>query len=180
MKYALEANEGIVLQYDGVYHNKKKAEIVLTNRNFVCIEKLKGRNNYNVIKYPISQIKVIDGQAKVSVIKDDGDYVLQVQFKTGTEQFSFVCDLFERIKIKQVVNKWTQEISVLLTGQIPENDEENAFVGAVKSTLNSFGVNTKSRESENITKKCIGCMAPITGKKGQTVRCKYCDTNQTL
>lgn len=37
----------------------------------------------------------------------------------------------------------------------------------------------KELESEGRT-RCIGCKAPITGKKGAVAICKYCDTEQTL
>lgn len=30
------------------------------------------------------------------------------------------------------------------------------------------------------TKKCIGCMAPLSGIHGQKIVCKYCDTEQAL
>ena len=31
-----------------------------------------------------------------------------------------------------------------------------------------------------VNKKCISCSAPLIGKKGQVVHCKYCDTDQIL
>ena len=34
--------------------------------------------------------------------------------------------------------------------------------------------------NEKITKKCMSCSAPLSGYRGQTVKCKYCDTEQTL
>mgnify|MGYP003192449862 CR=1 FL=1 len=161
--YSLAANEGIIIQYDGVYHNRKRSEIVLTNQNLICVEANNGmfKTTYNVLKFPVNQIKVVNGQAQISVIKDGGDWTLQVLLKNGTEQFKFSGEL-------------------LLTGKSAENITDTTLIGGVKSVLGTIGINVKSKKAENITSKCIGCMAPLSGEHGQTVRCKYCDTEQTL
>ncbi|MCC8140802.1 MAG: hypothetical protein LIO67_10995 [Lachnospiraceae bacterium] len=57
---------------------------------------------------------------------------------------------------------------------LKREQKKDNFEEAVAST------NKVSSESENVTKKCIGCMAPLSGKKGDYIICKYCDTEQTL
>lgn len=180
--YDLAPNEGIILQYDGVYHNGNQSEIVLTNQNLICVEtnvKLL-KNTYNVLKFPVSQVKIVNGQAQASVIKDRDDWTLQVLMKNGIEKFKFSGEFYERIKKKQVANQWVEQISILLTGKSAERITDTPLVGGVKNVLGSIGINVKSREPENITIKCIGCRALLSGQKGQTVCCKYCDTEQTL
>lgn len=100
--YDLSPNEGIIIQYDGVYHNRKHSEIVLTNQNLICIEANKGmfKTTYNTLKFPVDQIKIINGEAQASVIKNGDDWVLQVLFRNGIENFEFSCDFFERFKKK--------------------------------------------------------------------------------
>lgn len=59
----------------------------------------------------------------------------------------------------------------------------------LKDTIDVFkgtlGIKSKSKatnEPVRVTKKCIGCMSPtpLTGTKGQSIRCRYCDTDQIL
>lgn len=180
--YSLGSSEGIILQYDGVYHNRKLSEIVLTNQNLICIEANRGvfKTTYNTLKYPVNQIKVVNGQAQASVIRDGDDWTLQVLMKNGTEKFRFSGEFYERLKKKQEADRWVEQISLLLTGKSAENIADSSLVGGVKNVLGSIGINVKAKRPENVTAKCIGCMAPLSGQQGQTVRCKYCDTEQTL
>lgn len=39
---------------------------------------------------------------------------------------------------------------------------------------------TRSARSSCLTRKCIGCMAPLSGVIGQRVICSYCDTEQVI
>lgn len=181
-KYSLAPNEGIIIQCDGVNHNGKNSELVLTNYNLICAEANIGifRTTYNVIKFPVNQIKIINGQAQASVIKDGDDWTLQVLMKNSTEKFKFWGEFYERIKKKQEAERWVEQISLLLTGVHAQKSADTTLVGGIKNVLGSIGINVKEKTPEYVTTKCIGCMAPITGQKGQTVRCKYCDTEQTL
>lgn len=180
--YSLGPNEGIIIQYEGVYHNRKHSEIVLTNQNLICVEANRGvfKTTYNTLKYPVNQIKVVNGQAQASVMKDGDDWTLQILMKNGTEKFKFSGEFYERLKKKQEADRWVEQISLLLTGKSAENITDSSLIGGVKNVLGSIGINVKAKKSENVTAKCIGCMAPLSGQQGQTVRCKYCDTEQTL
>lgn len=184
-KFNLAPNEGIILRYDEVLHNGKGSEIVLTNLNLICIEANKAifKTTYNVLKYPIGQIKVVGGKPQVAVVKNKDGLFLNVLLVTGMEKFEFPCDLFEGIVKKKKADEWVEQINILLTGNHSANNTDNSFMNNVKKTLGSVGINIKTKEDEstrNITTKCIGCRAPLSGKQGQTVRCKYCDTEQTL
>ncbi len=180
--YSLAPNEGIIIQYDKVYHNRKDSEIVLTNQNLICVETNNGlfKTTHNVLKFPTNQIKVVNGQAQVFAFKNNSSWVLQVLFKNGTEKFEFPCDLFEQFKKKQEVDKWVEQISLLLTGKSADNISDTSLMGGLKNVFGAVGINLKSKQPQNITAKCIGCMAPISGQQGQTVCCRYCDTEQTL
>ena len=178
----LSANEGIILQFEGSIHNRKRADIVLTNMNVICVEYNVGlfKTNYNIIRFPVNQIKNVNGQVQVSVIKEGERTVLQILFQDSIEKFVFAKDFFEALKKKKEAEKWVKEINLLLTGKQPEIDTDNTIIGNVKNVLDSIGVTSVIKEQKNITKKCIGCKAPLTGKKGETVCCPYCDTQQTL
>lgn len=180
--YSLAPSEGIIIQYDGVHHNRKRSEIVLTNQNLICIEANSGmfKTTYNTLKFPVNQIKVVNGQAQASVVKDGKNWVLQVLMKNGMEKFEFSGDSFGHIKEKQEADKWVEQISLLLTGKSATNITDTSIMGGVKNVLGSIGINVKSKEPTNVTTKCIGCRAPLSGLQGQNVCCQYCDTEQTL
>lgn len=180
--FNLAPNEGIIIQYENVCHNRKRAELVLTNHNLICVEASSGvfKTTYNTIKFPVNQIKVVNGQVQVSAVKDGDDWALQVLLRNGTEQFTFPSDFFDRLKKKQEINRWIDQISLLLTGKSAENVTDTTVVGEMKNFLGSVGINVKTKQPQNVTVKCMGCMAPLSGQQGQVVRCKYCDTEQTL
>ncbi len=182
--FNLAPNEGIIVQYDGVYHNSKYSEIALTNQNLICVEHNSGffKTTYNVLKYPVNLIKVVNGQAQASVVKDGDEWALQVLMKNGTEKFKFSGEFYERIKKKKEADNWVEQISLLLTGNSATNITDTSIMGGVKNILGSVGINMKTKEptSTNVTTKCIGCMAPLSGKQGQKACCKYCGTEQTL
>lgn len=182
VNYGLMPNEGMIIQYDGVYHNQKQSELVLTNQNLICVEKNNGlfKTTYNVLKFPVNQIKVVNGQVQAFIVKDGDDWIFRVLLRNGTEEFKFSCDLFDRLKKKQEADRWVEQINLLLTGKSADNTLDTSPIGNLKKALGSMGINIKTKQPENVTLKCIGCMAPISGQKGQTVCCKYCDTEQTL
>lgn len=180
--YSLSPNEGIIARCDGVFHNRKRSEIILTNQNLICVESNDGifKSKHNEFKYPVNQIKVVDGQAQVFVIKDNEVWTLQVLMKNGTENFRFVDSLIDRIKKKQEADNFAGQISLLLTGKKSEPSAETSFSAGVKGILGAVGINIPVKDTENVTIRCSGCRASLSGQKGQTVKCKYCDTEQTL
>lgn len=181
--YTLSPNEGIILQCDEVYHNRKRSELILTNLNLICVEEKAGflKTTYNEIKYPLNQIKVVDGQAQVFAnTKAFTNPVLQVHFNNQVEEFDFIMNSLAFFKANSTIDNWVKQVNHLLTGNEVNTEKESSIMGGIKSVLGSIGIKTQNNQPENVTTKCIGCMAPLSGQKGQTVRCKYCDTKQTL
>lgn len=182
--YHLAPNEGIILQCDGVYHGGKRAEIVLTNQNLICIEENSGafkKTTYNTIKYPIRQIKIVNGQAQAF---STDDKQLQIFLHTSNEYFDFsqktpkqLRDMFAG---RREVEEWVNQINILLTGNTSASSVDSSLLGGIRNALGSVGINLKSNQPVNISSKCRGCMAPLSGQQGQIVHCKYCDTEQTL
>ena len=61
------------------------------------------------------------------------------------------------------------------------------LAGAIKGTLDVFAktftgktMDSQENTEEQVTVKCIGCRAPISGRSGMTILCRYCDSTQTL
>lgn len=190
-KLDLNSNEVIILKSKNVAHEKKLAvntdELVLTNQNIIHISKGILGNTKNIRKFPINQIKSYNEEPQVTMGKNrNGLPQLEIYFLNGHEYFSF-----QSLGKKEVM-QWIRAIYKLKTGnEYTDSSWGAAIPGAdflankIKDTVNTFretlSVSSNgSPTSENVSKKCGSCSAPISGKIGQTIQCKYCDTAQTL
>jgi len=192
-KYNLQPNEVVVLKSNRVLHGGVMAtytdELILTNLNVVLISKNIFNKTKNIQTYPVNQIKVFDGQVQAKLGKQRSGFPqLEIYFINNQEIFGFE-------QKKEVLN-WINHISKLLTGKSANIDADKhvALPGTeyiaetLKSTIDTFkgafGIKLKKSDEAvepiKVTKKCISCRAPISGYKGQTVRCQYCDTEQNL
>lgn len=195
----LAQNESVVLKEACVAHGGISAintdELILTNLNVICISKGLFGNTKNIFYYPLSQLKQYNGKAQaISGKLSNGTDALELYFINGVETFKF------QSNNKKTINKWISAISEIIGCQNPadvsacdENDVGlNRIAGAFKEAADefrvAFGFNAKKKTSDKsvdseatiINRKCISCSAPLVGKKGQVVHCKYCDTDQTL
>ena len=144
---------------------------------------------------PLNQVKVIGGKCQALVGKArNGHAILQIYTQQGIEEFAF------QTKAKKNAGIWANEISRLVTGRdsanalesqdAPEYDFEDTVVGQLRDAFGEvgaafgfgFGKSGQQQKSsvERVSTKCSGCHAPITGVKGKTAVCKYCDTEQVL
>jgi hypothetical protein len=117
-KYNLEPNESILIQRTGVLRETGSLlmkpftdELILTNKNIIWISKGMFGNTKGVQKYPLNQVKVINGEAQTFVRKGSaGKPNLHVYFINGQEVFQF------QNTSKREMAKWVNEISKVLTG----------------------------------------------------------------
>lgn len=197
VNYNLEPNEIILIQSTGVLCESGKLmtaytdELILTNISIIHVSKGMFGNTKGVKKYPLSQVKIVNDEAQAILGKSsNGTPDLQIYFVNGQLAFQF------QSSGKKEIIKFVNGISEVLTGNKSlRSSVANPFAipGAevvaetLKDTINvlkgSFGIKPKDRaanKSVKVTKKCIGCMAPLTGTKGQSIRCRYCDTDQIL
>ena len=190
----LQSNEGILLQGDGVLESGRKSgqsgQLVLTNFHLIYVSRGLFRKVKAIKKYPVKQIKVIEGQAQVFLTRKAGSGALQLQlhFYEGPESFEL------QGWGKKQITRWVNRISELLTGNpVPPEALEDALAlpGAqmvaevLKDTVNvfraSFGLEPKKEPApESAAGRCEGCHAPLKGFKGQLVRCPYCGNDQLL
>jgi hypothetical protein len=197
VNYNLELSESVLIQSKGVLYEGGGLmtaftdELILTNINLIHVSKGLFGNTKRVQKYPLNQVKIINGEAQAIMGKSsNGRNNLQIYFVNGQVAFQF-----QNLGKKEVV-KYVNEISKVLIGnESSRNSVANQFAipgaeivaGTLKDTIDvfkgTFGIKSKSKaadEPERVTKKCIGCMSPLSGTKGQSVRCRYCDTDQIL
>jgi hypothetical protein len=200
----LMPNESIILQEVNVSHGGVLAghtdELVLTNLNLICINKGVFGNTKNVFKYPLNQIKMYNGKPQALQGKlTNGTATLDVYFLNGVETFYF--DGINRKKINDWIKAITNTITQSGTGEnYSSDDSDDSVAGAFKEVgdefkevgqelLGAFGINLGKKKmgsqgsdgsGEKVSKKCVSCSAPLTGVKGQVIKCLYCDTEQTL
>ncbi|MGG3562747.1 hypothetical protein ABES03_14225 [Neobacillus rhizosphaerae] len=194
VKYNLEPSESILIQSTGVCEGSGLMtaftdELILTNMNIIHVSKGLFGNTKSVRKYPLNQVKIINGEAQASMGKStNGIPNLQIYFTNGQLSFKF------QSSAKKEIVKYVNGISKVLIGR-ESNLVANQFaipgaeivaetlkdtIGVFKGTLGIKSKGKAADEPVKATKKCIGCMSPLTGTKGQSIRCSYCDTDQIL
>ena len=178
-------------------------ELILTNLTLVCVNKNIFGNVKNVIRHPLNQIKVFNGNPQAIVgKKTNGDTALEVYFLNGVETVTF------QTGSKKKAKKWAEAIVSAICGQSGESvgttnsDKDydpSTVVGAFKEIRDEFkevgvelmgelGFKRRKKKdkgsstsiSEKVGKKCMSCSASLIGIRGQVVKCRYCDTSQTL
>ena len=112
-KFNLDYGEGILLEsVNASWESREDIELtnlVLTNKNIYCVyEKSNGlfkKSTEEVNVLSLSDIKIINGQALVQQVKHKGSWCLQIQFRQGTEYFTF----YE--SAKKVIPQWVSAIN---------------------------------------------------------------------
>lgn len=178
--YNLYPNEAILLKSENVFKGMRKGDLVLTNLAILWAEKNFLGKIKNVNRIPFNQVKMYNGNPQVCLGKAvNGTPQLEIYIVNGQEKFSFNNTLL----VKREIGKWINEITKAITGYVPDKSFSaipgtefvaDTLKGTVGTLADSLGV------KKTVSTKCMACRAPITGKKGETVRCKYCDTQQTL
>ncbi|MGI6118711.1 MAG: hypothetical protein ACOYBC_10045 [Bilifractor sp.] len=187
-EYQLQPNEVIILRSENIAHGGRLAsfsnELILTNLNVVFVQKSLLGKSKNMEVFPLKLIKIYNGKAQAVSGSQNGYASLDIFFRDGLEQFRF--------SNKSEIPRWVNEISKLLTGREADTssrkiyDPLETYKDSVDSMRSIFGLDPKFKKDNSpvkevvITKRCISCKAPLTGHKGETLRCEYCDTEQTL
>lgn len=199
-KFSLLPDEALILKTDRVRHNggafaTYTNELILTSQNLVVVVKGTFGNTKDIIRFPLNQIKMFNGEPQALLGKAKNGYPqMEIYFING-QQETFG---FESMGKKEIF-QWINAICRTITGHDSSTTNKphkssfsipgaGIFADALSDTVDSFkGVlgikSTQSTSKEpavRISKKCISCSAPLIGEKGQTVKCKYCDTNQVL
>ena len=178
--YNLYPNEAILLKSEDVFQGIRKGDLVLTNLAILWAEKNFFGKVKNVNRISFNQVKMYNGNPQVRLGKaGNGIPQLEIYIINGQEKFSLNNKLFA----KREISKWVNEITQAITGHTPDKSftaipGTEFVVDTLKGTVDAFTDSLGLKKT--ISKKCISCKAPITGKKDETVICKYCDTQQTL
>lgn len=151
--FNLDYDEGVLIESENASWESREdielTNLVLTNKKIYCIyEKRNGlfkkpTEEVNILS--LSDIKIINGQALVQQAKHDGVWCLQIQFRQGTEYFSF------SESPKKVVPQWVATINSALgipimntpIAPIPKSTKRSSpfggvFAGAFADVADSF------------------------------------------
>ncbi len=171
-------------------------EIILTDKDIILykVKKYLFKEQEEIIKrYPLNKINMSNGKPQVYSKKINFmEYLLNIC--VGNEIVELRLDEYG----KEKTVKWIDSIYQLLTGE--ESNEESminsifntakdigetlggslgSFVGNIKNKYNE-STNTGANINEIVSRKCISCSAPLSGKINQLVQCPYCGTKQKL
>lgn len=184
-KVNLQSDECVIRKSSKVRHSgfmvSYKNELILTNLNIIYVKKGMFGRTKDIQTFPVSQIKMYEGKPQVLLGKQkNGSPSLEIYFLNGQGIFGF--------KRKTEVVKWIRCINQVLckeadsatTGQFAIPGTE-LIAETIKDTITSFkNILWNKTKKEKVSVNCTACGAVLTGYKGETMKCNYCDTFQKL
>lgn len=196
-----------ILYDKGGFFDQWGDELILTNLALIVVSKGALGGVKEVLRFPLNQVKVVNGIPQVAYGKSSsGARQLQVYFAHGVEAFSlgasdddedgislkgFLTSQAE--KEKSNITEWCDAVTKAVLGiplglsgamcsqaaRIPQG-AVSEIAGALGAERSASGAAVSGVVAPSATKKCIGCMAPISGRQGEKVICRYCDTEQVI
>lgn len=195
--YNLERGEFVVLQRSDVSLVSEEGrdpldEVVLTNKSLVLVVTVPDgafRTARYLKRLPLEQALDDLGVPRTAVTKVDNSYVLNVAFADETVSLCFAGGS------AGAARRWERAVSSAAVGDLDgidaDGEASDTLGDLLEETKGTFGAlfggtghpRKKAELPERpmtVTKRCMGCHAPIVGRKGSVVTCGYCDTKQTL
>jgi hypothetical protein len=170
-------------------------ELVLTNQALCVVHKKGSGKIKNITRFPLEGVKIAGGMPQVNPARSaNGEKQIHVHFKHGVEAFALGASddddhdtslkswfTSESEKVDRNATSWCDAIvRAVLSLPRTENTaaKEDGSSDTFSTSSSSGGANTPA--STHANRKCVGCMAPLSGKVGSAVKCKYCDTEQVI
>lgn len=196
-KINLLPHETIILRDSVVQHDRGglidlySDELVLTNVALVVIHKSIMDDIKDIERFSLDQVKVVNGVPQALLgASSSGEQQLHVHFSHGVEAFTLgradndpgglldVLLISPRDKEKRNIAAWQSAISQAVLA-LPQKVAP-AHIPQTLSPKETSPQKASSPSPLAVTKKCMGCRAPLSGVQGQKVTCMYCDTEQVL
>lgn len=189
--FTLDPDEVLIMKSDRITYGdglirSPQNELILTNKDIILIIKGAFNKIKTIRRFPLKEIKIYNDQAQAFVGKDrsnSGRPALDIIFQSSQQSFVFEYN-------KRDVIKWVEKINELVTGKKITSIESNAkftlpgteilaktLKGTVDTYKNVFGIKKKEI---HISLNCPGCAAPLSGIKGETSKCPYCQRAVTF
>lgn len=195
-------NEAIILRDSEMKHDRggmfdsELDELILTNQALIVVHKSIFGRAKDTQRFPLDQITIANGAPRVIIgMSQDDERQLHVYFRHGIEAFTLensdedaeagiIKTLFASTKDQENRNlrQWQVAISQAVMALPRKTHAGNPQIRRVPAAARGGAPTVKASAPPVVhaTKKCIGCMAPLSGVQGQKVTCRYCDIEQAL
>lgn len=178
-KLILDPEECVLLKSENVSYGsgltKSVSELILTNKAIIYAKKglLGGKNH---LRFPLDKIKIYENKVQAMQSKNSaGEPSLDIYFLEGQESFAF--------KNKKDISTWISKMNDLLIKNDSDENKNPVIPGTefiaktLKNTIDSCGeIFGFKKKDVKVTIKCPNCGATVTGTKGETKQCPFCDT----
>ena len=197
-KLRLLSNEVIILKEINVAHggvmSVNNDDLILTNLNLIYIDKGILGNQKEILYFPLNTLKTYNGIPQIQIGHlSTGKSTLDFYYANGMEVFHFenpsdssykkwieaVKDIFKKNDNNVNNNTYTDYKKSQFTQEIGTLKDDYKNMG--KELIGAYAFKPLDSSYTNAaSQKCVSCSAPLSGKKGELVKCKYCDTEQVL
>ena len=181
-KFNLPAGEIAVYECTNVTLDGTYGTAILTDKHIYHITTGFFGGIKTIEKLPLREIRIENGKAQIKVqfaVLEGSSLIVYTHDGSCTYEF--------RDSLANEAKKWGDYIAQKLTGYTVDVEQTGEIAevatqirGAIDAFKGAFGMKSIIGSNESVSKKCIGCRAPISGNKGSTIRCPYCDTEQKL
>lgn len=195
--YNLEPGEFLIMQEEHVFlgpaDNKQRIRAVaLTDRTLILVNDVSTglfRRTTMVKRCPLRRLqRSSNDEAQAFASKLGDTWWLQLPFEGELIMLTF------ETSPRSTAERWAEAIrlatngnfaSIRTQGTLPPEiagivNSSRSLIENIKGGRGSKRTAEPARQDAPVTAKCVGCHAPLTGRRGTTVTCSYCDTTQTL
>lgn len=195
--YNLAPGELVIMQEQSVRlgdgpDGEELEELVLTNQNLILVANAAQglfKRTRMLKRCPLSRVVRHDDVPQAIVAKYRGNYCLQIAFEGES------VTLFFSSNPRRQAERWANALVKAADGDLsgareavedlpPEItnvvDGARDLVGALFGAAAGPQAGTQKSRPASVTRRCVGCHAPLAGRVGASVTCPYCDTRQTL
>lgn len=177
--YTLDIDEAVILQASRVSTGTfGTADLILTNKNLIQVNKGILGGDKDCIKYPLANLKVLNGKANIIIGKSrNGSKQLELYFTDCEKYFSFNSPFAESKWAGAITKAHKEYMAELKKSTADKESLVESFKGALSGAKDAiFAKKIPVRK----TCKCLKCGAELTGNKGEMVKCPYCDNDVVI
>ena len=180
--YELGIDEAVILQDFNASAEGTNVTLILTNQNIIQINKGFWGKEKVAWKYPLLDLKELDGKPNVRVGKSrNGNTQLELYFQGYEKAYSIRGILTERKWANAIEKAYKAAVTELKKAEKPNRNSAEIFAPLKGTFENAKNVLApKSKGPKILVMKCPQCGAELTGEKGEQVRCSYCEALVTI
>ncbi len=196
--YNLAPGEFVITQEQSWYlwdegDEEQLKELALSNKNLILVMDVQQgmfKRTTMLKRCPLVHMIDAQGAPALMVSKLKNRWWLQISF--GDE----VIRVRDQAGTRTGAERWADSLrkaalgdyaSISTDGALPPEvaqivDGARGLFGTIAGSVGarSKGAQDTSKAPAMVSTPCVGCHAPLSGRKGSIVTCPYCDTKQTL